>query len=141
MKSKEEVIKMEIEKPSVIILSSPEDDIVYREPDRLEHMYDLQKILQNRMIATKYKDVPKQTVTNTMFLALVAETMELLEETAWKPWKEQVLFTKPPCLKELADVMHFFLAVMIQLNITPEELFNEYIKKNEENHKRQNEGY
>jgi dimeric dUTPase (all-alpha-NTP-PPase superfamily) len=109
--------------------------------DKLQHMYDLQKELQDRLLATKYEDYNSLAITNTMFLAMFAELGELLNETSWKPWKEHYDIDKYKIKEELSDVFHFFLAIMIQLNITPDELYKEYVKKNEVNHQRQSEHY
>jgi hypothetical protein len=72
---------------------------------------------------------------------------------AWKPWKgahEEIRKRKlsdlsPGDLKELKmewiDVMHFVFNAGLAIGVTPNEFYNYYLSKNEENWDRQKRGY
>lgn len=71
----------------------------------------------------------------------------------WKPWKGsykkigEMKFSEmtPSDLKELKmeliDIQHFLFNMMLAIGMTPEETYNYYFAKNEENRNRQKRGY
>lgn len=71
----------------------------------------------------------------------------------WKPWKKshrsasELRFSDmhPEDLKELKmeliDIQHFMFNLMLVIGMTPEEMFNYYFSKNEENRNRQKNHY
>jgi hypothetical protein len=71
----------------------------------------------------------------------------------WKPWKAthkkigEMKFKdmSPNDLKELKmeliDIQHFLFNMMLAIGMTPEETYNYYFSKNEENRDRQKRGY
>jgi len=72
---------------------------------------------------------------------------------AWKPWKavnqeirqKRLTDLTPGDLKELKmewiDVMHFVFNAGLAVGITPQEFYNYYLSKNEENWERQRNNY
>ena len=72
---------------------------------------------------------------------------------AWKPWKsknpeirkQKLSDLTPGDLKELKmewiDVMHFVFNAGLAIGVTPNEFYNYYLSKNEENHERQRNNY
>ena len=72
---------------------------------------------------------------------------------AWKPWKstnpeirkQKLSDLTPGDLKELKmewiDVMHFVFNAGLAIGVTPNEFYNLYLSKNEENWNRQKNNY
>jgi len=119
------------------------------EPDRLyerqdmdmfEFMFELQSGFQK-----KYKEHFKFTKFLTS-IALLVESMELMLKTEFKGkhnykwWSKKEVPDRAQRVEELADVFHFFLLYMLKEKITPEELFQIYIKKLAINYERQESG-
>ena len=71
----------------------------------------------------------------------------------WKYWKkdyskyENMKFSdlsendQIECKFEIIDILHFFLNMAISIGMTPQEMFNMYMSKNQENRDRQIRGY
>ena len=80
---------------------------------------------------------------------LTQELHELLYEIPhFKPWKDysgMSLFDSYKswykASKELIDMLHFFLNICLALGLDADNLYDMYMAKNKENHKRQDEGY
>ena len=45
------------------------------------------------------------------------------------------------CKFEIVDILHFFMNYAISVGMTPQEMYNMYMSKNEENRARQQRGY
>ena len=108
----------------------------------IKKLYELQKKLDNTIL-NKFKlpMTSKELLTNTL-LALQVEVSELANATrCFKHWSTKSAESKERLLDEYADVLHFFLSIGNQLGFTPEEVADAYLKKNEENYRRQKEGY
>lgn len=78
-------------------------------------------------------------------LALQAEVVEVLE---WLPWKNWKTYTeKFPQTKlvearyEAIDCLHFLLNIMMLLGMTPEMVYDGFMRKQSENRNRQTRGY
>ena len=71
-------------------------------------------------------------------MATLAELFEALNELpVWKYWKRDTKIRRRAFIEELADVLHFFAEVCIDLEISPEELIATYYLKNTKNLLRQ----
>lgn len=77
----------------------------------------------------------------TNMLALIAEGVEALEETGWKPWATSNHINHNAFFSEMEDMWHFYMNLMIISGMTAEDLYNGYFKKRELNLQRQIEGY
>ena len=73
--------------------------------------------------------------------AIIAEAVELKEESNWKWWKKPKEIDREAVKKELVDILHFWASLCTRLGITPKEIYESYLEKNEENRKRQQRGY
>lgn len=77
------------------------------------------------------------------------EINEMLYELPYfKPWKdyssigpEREAFMLAKARMECVDAWHFFMNIMLALGFTADEFVYMYMKKNEENHRRQDDGY
>jgi hypothetical protein len=75
--------------------------------------------------------------------ALIQEIAEARDEIAWKPWADDHLgfINEPECRGEMVDVLHFFVNIMLALDVTPDVLLHLYLDKRAVNAARQAEGY
>jgi hypothetical protein len=72
---------------------------------------------------------------------------------AWKPWKSSNPIVREKCLSDLSesdlkelkmefiDVMHFVFNAGLAIGVTPQDFYNYYLSKNEENWSRQRNNY
>ena len=74
-------------------------------------------------------------------MAIHAEASELLNTTSWKWWKKRHQWNPEFAFEELVDILHFIISGCLALDKNSENLFEEYLKKNQINRNRQNEGY
>ena len=110
------------------------------EKDRLDSIFALQKGLTDMMNLDRY---PKDTEGKVAALctAIIHEAVELQRTTNWKWWKKPVSFNKDGAKEELIDIWHFVVQASLELGLTPEDILDEYKKKNEINRERQKSGY
>jgi len=110
------------------------------EKDRLDSIFALQKSLTDMMNLDRY---PKDTEGKVAALctAIIHEAVELQRTTNWKWWKKPVSFNKDEAKEELIDIWHFVIQASLELGLTPEDILDEYKRKNEINRERQKRGY
>lgn len=77
----------------------------------------------------------------TMLLALIAESVEALEETSWKPWAKSEFFNRDAFIGELVDIGHFLANCLTAAGCTDEEWAERYHDKQKKNAQRQEDGY
>lgn len=114
------------------------------ERDRLEHIMHLQAEYQQFMYGSLPKDLPlneKIEAFRTMFIALVCEAVEVMDEVGWKPWATSRFINEEKARGEVVDELHFVMNKALLLGMTPDSLYEKYVEKNERNRKRQREGY
>ena len=110
------------------------------EKDRLEVMFQLQRELSGMVHSDRYPKEPEMRVS-ALCTAIMHEAMELQRTTNWKWWKTPVKFDEKEAREELIDIWHFLVQASLELNLSPEDILQEYIKKNEINRERQRTGY
>ena len=108
--------------------------------DKLDSIFYLQKGLPSMMNLDRY---PKETEEKISALctAIMHEAVELQRTTNWKWWKTPAAFNQTEAKEELIDIWHFVIQASIELNLTPNEILDEYKRKNEINRQRQKDGY
>lgn len=108
-------------------------------------MLDVQRELQRKSF-----NVDPQAITASgdmsyirdMVLAAISELNEVLGEVTWKPW-----VTTPPNVnvdsykKEIVDVWHFLMNLMLAVDMSADELYELYMRKKKINADRQRNGY
>jgi dimeric dUTPase (all-alpha-NTP-PPase superfamily) len=110
--------------------------------DKFDEMFELQKKFQERLGNLPFKDYDsQQKFVNMMFIAIVAESVETLNETPWKPWKKNQSLNYENYVSELVDVLHFFINLCIAYDISPEEVYHTFKRKNLINNNRLDNGY
>ena len=108
--------------------------------DKLEAIFSLQKDFANLMNLDRY---PKNTEDKVSALctAIIHEAVELQRTTNWKWWKTSTKFNEDEAKEELIDIWHFVIQSSIELDLTPDEILEEYKRKNKINRERQRNGY
>jgi len=96
--------------------------------DVLEKMLSIQKQFQNRYNF--------QRPVHEWCSAMASECMELWSTSGGKWWKDSV-GPRAEQREELADILHFFLGLCLEMRVTPDELCAEYEKKMSKNIERQ----
>ena len=82
----------------------------------------------------------------TQAYAAVAEIVEAVDETHWKPWAvrpddEDIVISKTRYTGELADVFIFFMNLMLAGGVAPSELLTAVEAKQKKNMERWTNGY
>ena len=110
------------------------------EKDRLDSIFALQKGLADMMNLDRY---PKDTEGKVAALctAIIHEAVELQRLTNWKWWKTPTAFNKDEAKEELIDIWHFVVQASLELGLTPDDILDEYKRKNDINRERQKTGY
>ena len=108
--------------------------------DKLDSIFSLQKGLADMMNLDRY---PKDTEgkVSALCTAIMHEAVELQRLTNWKWWKTPTEFNEKEAREELIDIWHFVIQASLELNLTPEEILEEYQRKNEINRQLQKDGY
>jgi len=114
--------------------------------DMLEDIFKKQKELDDLVKETKKiqqldYSFDKNEWIDKMSTAMIAEAVELKEESNWKWWKKPKEIDREAVKNELVDILHFWVSLCLKLGISPKEVYEAYLEKNEENRKRQKTGY
>lgn len=118
--------------------------------DKLIEMFNTQKLLQQRLgTFDKIKDDSDlQQFINQMTLAVHEEVVEMLKKSPYKNpnyvkfgWKTTQQWDIEMFKMELIDIWHFLMNLSLAVGMDADEFFNVYMKKNKENHERQDNGY
>ena len=106
--------------------------------DKLDIIFAMQEkfdtdVMRNRGLENVSPEewIQKQT------LAMLSELAELIAEVNFKWWKNPRPVNVDNVREELVDILHFFVGMCNRSGMGSAELFERYIKKNEENFKRQ----
>lgn len=102
---------------------------------------DLQRVMPpHRPFPSPDPAVLMEQIRNNL-LSLVAESIEALEETGWKPWASSNHINRAAFASEIVDIWHFFMNLMILGGVTADDLYEGYLKKHKKNRQRQLNGY
>lgn len=84
---------------------------------------DLAKIVKyQKELGYVDSDIPKAEKTRTIILTAIAELIEVLNETDWKPQRPKTSFSKPYISEELVDVIFFIVELATIYDISISEL-------------------
>ncbi len=110
----------------------------------LQDVFEKQIELNKRINENLYEDIKDPEVKRQKFLefelALRQESAEAVDSLNWKWWKKDNDDWDNVKI-ELVDMLHFWVSMCSVVGLSAEDVINLYFKKNELNHKRQNEGY
>lgn len=115
-------------------------EISEKTDDRLETIFKLQKGLAGLMNLDRYPKDSEGRIS-ALCTAIIHEAVELQRTTNWKWWKTPTPFNKTEAREELIDIWHFVVQASLELNLTPDDIVEEYKRKNEINRERQRNGY
>lgn len=105
--------------------------------DRLDSLFSMQKDLNDEIRVTRHLEHESGVWIQREMLAMLSEMSEVLEEVGFKWWKNPKPIDSVKLKEELIDMLHFFLSMCIDAGMTPDEMFDMYIEKHDENLKRQ----
>jgi len=95
------------------------------------HGLDFSKLTQEERI---------EAITWNM-LALQDELHEALAEVGWKPWATSRHINREAYVAELVDAWHFFMNLLLLVDVSEVEFRKAYYAKRNRNNQRQKEGY
>lgn len=113
----------------------------------LQDAYDRQEVVQRDFMDVDTSSLCEHELADYLrwnMLAMQAEMIELLNCVQWKPWAQDIGGIKSSRLElldEAADVLCFFLNILLALKITPAELIRQHHLKTMVNVHRQLDGY
>ena len=108
--------------------------------DKLESIFALQKGLADMMSLERYPNDSEGRVS-ALCTAIIHEAVELQRTTNWKWWKKPITFNVDEAKEELIDIWHFVVQASLELGLTPDNILEEYKRKNRINRDRQKNGY
>ena len=108
--------------------------------DVLETIFKLQIKLARITTSTRYPELKEERVS-VLATAMIHEAIELQRLTNWKWWKKPTKFDDTRAKEEVIDLWHFLVQTSIELGMTPEEILEQYLRKNQINKERQEKGY
>ena len=111
--------------------------------DKLEEIFRLQDEL-NRRIGVNLPPVTDEEKTKWVLnytRALQQETAELIDSVPWKWWARYQKLDEQNARVEVVDLFHFLVSLAQTLGMTPDDVYQAYLKKNQVNHERQASGY
>ncbi len=117
----------------------------------LDKMLQKQKELQERL-GYDFDSMTQEEITayiKEFSIHLTQELHEMLHVMPYfKPWMEYSTMTveeyetgMEEARKEFIDMFHFMLNIALALDMSDKDIYDMYMEKNKENHKRQDEGY
>lgn len=113
-------------------------EAIQKGEDKLDVLFRMQAGLDSYIREKRNLDYTKGEWVCKKALALMVELGEVVDEAKYKWWKNATEIDDAKLKEEIVDVLHFFLGMCIDSGMTSDELFDIYIKKNQENYDRQN---
>jgi len=111
--------------------------------DMLAEIFRMQGEL-NRRIGVNTLHMPEERKPEWVLnycRAMTQEVAELTDSVPWKWWAKYQKFDKQNARVEVADLFHFLVSLAQVLDMSADDIFEAYRKKNEVNFQRQDTGY
>jgi NTP pyrophosphatase (non-canonical NTP hydrolase) len=105
--------------------------------DKLDRIFEMQRTLDEFIAESRGLEFEPEIWIQKQVLAMIAELGELLDEVNYKWWKNAKGLDRQAIVEELVDVFHFFIGACIRAGLSPDEFFQSYCRKNQENWNRQ----
>ena len=110
----------------------------------MQFLFEKQKELNERIIPDLEQQLQDPDLRRKWFLnftlALQQEVCEAIDSTQWKWWKKGEDDWQNIKI-EMVDMLHFWISMCQVAGMDHEEVKELYLKKNQLNHDRQNQGY
>ena len=113
------------------------------QPDKLNDIFRLQEALNQRIgvNTSGMTDEERQKWVLNYCRAMTQEIAELTDSVPWKWWAKYQKFDEQNAKVEIVDLFHFLVSLAQTLGMTPDDVYQAYLKKNAVNHQRQESGY
>ena len=111
--------------------------------DKLDTIFQMQDTL-NQRIGVVTENLSEQEKTKWVLnytRAMQQEIAELVDSVPWKWWAKYQEFDEQNAKVEIVDLFHFLISLAQVMGMTPDDVYNAYVKKNQVNHNRQESGY
>jgi dimeric dUTPase (all-alpha-NTP-PPase superfamily) len=135
-------------KPGVRILASAPGPRrhawrLMQEQDQLRELFRMQKALNERIgvFTDNMSEADKTKWILNYCRAMSQEMAELTDSVPWKWWAKYQKFDEQNARVEVVDLLHFLISMAQVLGMSADDVFQAYLKKNEVNFKRQDNGY
>lgn len=112
-------------------------------PDQLRELFRMQQALNERIgVKTDgMSEAEKSKWILNYSRAMTQEIAELTDSVPWKWWAKYQKFDEQNARVEVVDLFHFLISAAQVLGMGADDVFEAYVKKNEVNFRRQDEGY
>ena len=111
--------------------------------DKLDTIFEMQDTL-NKRIGVVTENLSEEEKTKWVLnytRAMQQEIAELIDSVPWKWWAKYQEFDEQNAKVEIIDLFHFLISLAQVMGMTPDDVYNAYVKKNQVNHNRQESGY
>ena len=111
--------------------------------DKLDTIFEMQDTLNQRIgvVTENLSEEEKTKWVLNYTRAMQQEIAELIDSVPWKWWAKYQEFDEQNAKVEIVDLFHFLISLAQVMGMTPEDVYNAYVKKNQVNHDRQESGY
>ncbi len=111
--------------------------------DKFEEIFRLQEQLNARIgvVTAGMSEEEKAKWVLNYTRAMQQELAELVDSVPWKWWAKYQKFDEQNARVEVVDLFHFLVSIAQVLGMTPDDVYQAYLKKNKVNHQRQETGY
>lgn len=108
----------------------------------LQELFDIQTKFQKKVVVEQgYKETSWIEHVRLMFIGIITEACEALEETNWKPWKKVRLINEEKLKEEIIDLWHFVINLTLASDMNAKTVIEKFKEKNKVNIKRQEDKY
>jgi len=111
--------------------------------DKLDEIFRMQEALNSRIGVQlpPPTDEEKAKWVLNYTRAMQQETAELIDSVPWKWWAKYQEFDEQNARVEVVDLFHFLVSLAQTLDMSADDIYAAYVKKNKVNHDRQESGY
>ncbi len=111
--------------------------------DKLDKIFEMQDVLNQRIgvVTDQLSEEDKTKWVLNYTRAMQQELAELIDSVPWKWWAKYQDFDEQNAKVEIVDLFHFLISLAQVMGMTPEDVYEAYVKKNAVNHQRQENGY
>ena len=111
--------------------------------DKLDTIFEMQGTLNQRIgvVTENLSEEEKTKWVLNYTRAMQQEIAELIDSVPWKWWAKYQEFDEQNAKVEIVDLFHFLISLAQVMGMTPDDVYNAYVKKNQVNHNRQESGY
>lgn len=113
--------------------------------DKLAELFELQAQLNEKLNVTTGSKTDEEIAKQVLLLSrsLIHEVIELEDELqlSWKYWKKSATINISKAREEATDCLFFLISILQQLEMTSNDVYEQYTNKHKINLQRQERGY